>query len=318
MAMSTNHHDAFYRDFFSDPDLIRQLIADFLPPEVSEALDVSRLERIDTSFVGEHDQARESDLIWKVYFKDGQPLYLYLLLEFQSSDDRRMPLRMLQYVISLYEHLIREKQVSLDQGLPPVLPVVLYNGDKRWQTPTSLEQLIRHPAFLARWQPKLEYLLLDEGALDKRQLAEQDLFIAAIFELDAPGPVEDVVAVAQRLSALWRKHPLAPELAEAIKDWFYDALLTQGVDKEQIRQLLEGEIAMFGEKFVRWQEQTLQLGMQQGLQQGVRMTALGMHKIGLSLDVIAKATGQNEATIRQWIRDAELEKDADDHRNGDA
>ena len=124
--------------------------------------------------------------------------------------------------------------------------------------------------------------------------------------------------MAQRLSALWRRHPLAPELAEAIKDWFYDALLTQGVDKEQIRQLLEGEIAMFGEKFVRWQEQTLQLGIQQGLQQGLRKTTLGMHRMGLSLDIIAKATGQNEATIRQWIRDAELEKDADSRRNGEA
>ena len=176
------------------------------------------LERVNASFVSEQLKHREGDLIWKIQLKGGQALYLYLLLEFQSADDRRMPLRMLQYVIFLYEHLLREKQISLEQGLPPVLPVVLYNGDKRWQTPTSVEQLIRYPAFLSPWQPKMEYLLLDEGALDKRKLSEQELFIAAIFELDAPGPVEDVVSVAQRLSALWRKHPLAPELAEAIKE----------------------------------------------------------------------------------------------------
>ena len=296
------------------------------------------LERVNASFVSEQLKHREGDLIWKIQLKGGQALYLYLLLEFQSADDRRMPLRMLQYVIFLYEHLLREKQISLEQGLPPVLPVVLYNGDKRWQTPTSVEQLIRYPAFLSPWQPKMEYLLLDEGALDKRKLSEQELFIAAIFELDAPGPVEDVVSVAQRLSALWRKHPLAPELAEAIKDWFYDALLAQGVDKEQIRHLLEGEVSMFGEKFVRWQEQTFQKGMELGLVKGreegvekgiklgiakgreegmelgvekgmelgaekaLREAAINLYRNGLEPDFIASTLSVPLEKIKQWIK----------------
>lgn len=75
---------------------------------------------------------RESDLIWKVYFKDGQPLYLYLLLEFQSTQDGEMPLRLLEYIILLYRTLIKSGQA---QALPPVMPVVLYNGDTRWRHP---------------------------------------------------------------------------------------------------------------------------------------------------------------------------------------
>jgi len=310
-------HDKRYKFLFSHPEFVQELFVGFLPEPVREAVVFETLERVNASFVSEKLKHREGDIIWKVQLKGGEPLYLYLLLEFQSSDDRRMPLRMLQYVLSLYEHLIREKQVSVDQGLPPVLPVVLYNGDKRWQTPTSLEKLIRSPAFLARWQPKMEYLLLDEGAFDKQQLAEQDLFIAAIFELDAPGPVEDVVAVAQRLSALWRKHPLAPELAEAIKDWFYDALLMQGVDKQQIRQLLEGEITMFGEKFVRWQAQTLQkgiekgkeLGRQEGREEGrelaLQEAAINLYRNGLEPAFIAKALKIPLAKIKQWLAGTE-------------
>jgi len=123
--------------------------------------------------------------------------------------------------------------------------------------------------------------------------------------------------VAQRLSALWRKHPLAPELAEAIKDWFYDALLTQGVDKEQIRQLLEGEIAMFGEKFVRWQEQTLQKGMEKGLEKGLEKgkelgreealqeAAINLYRYGFEPQKVAEALNLPIAKVEQWLKGKE-------------
>jgi len=62
-------------------------------------------------------------------------------------------------------------------------------------------------------------------------------------------------------------------------------------------------------------QEGLQQGLQQGLQKGVRMTALGMHKIGLSIDVIAKATGQDEDTIRQWIAEAQQAQNAHDRPN---
>ena len=35
---------------------------------------------------------------------------------------------MLQYVAALYDHLLRSKAVDIADGLPPVLPIVLYNA----------------------------------------------------------------------------------------------------------------------------------------------------------------------------------------------
>jgi len=58
----------------------------------------------------------------------GRCAYLYVLFEFQSTIDRLMPLRILNYMLLLYEDLIKQKEVSADELLPPVFPVVVYTG----------------------------------------------------------------------------------------------------------------------------------------------------------------------------------------------
>ena len=57
---------------------------------------------------------------------------MLVMLEFQSRDDPGMALRVLEYTAMLYRELLRE-----DWGgapLPPVLPVVLYNGHRPWRS----------------------------------------------------------------------------------------------------------------------------------------------------------------------------------------
>jgi hypothetical protein len=84
-----------------------------------------------------------------------------------------MALRMMVYVGLLYQDLIRQKQLGPDGLLPPVLPIVLYNGEPRWRTPTELSALLpRLPGFLAALQPQMRYLLIDEGAGEQQGLAD--------------------------------------------------------------------------------------------------------------------------------------------------
>ncbi len=53
---------------------------------------------------------------------------LYLLLEFQSTVDRLMAVRLLTYVGLLYQDLAAAGEIPPGGPLPPVLPIVLYNG----------------------------------------------------------------------------------------------------------------------------------------------------------------------------------------------
>ncbi len=44
-------------------------------------------------------------MLWKIRTIDGRPLYLLVLLEFQSTVDRRMALRMLDYTLRILNGL---------------------------------------------------------------------------------------------------------------------------------------------------------------------------------------------------------------------
>jgi predicted transposase YdaD len=57
----------------------------------------------------------------------GQWLWVYVILEFQSESDVWMAVRLMQYVSLLAEQRVKEGDMP-DGRLPPILPIVLYNG----------------------------------------------------------------------------------------------------------------------------------------------------------------------------------------------
>ena len=62
----------------------------------------------------------EGDMMFRVRHAEGGSVYFYLMLEFQSQPDHWMAVRVGAYVFLLYQHLIKEKQITPETGLPPV------------------------------------------------------------------------------------------------------------------------------------------------------------------------------------------------------
>ena len=115
------------------------------------------------SYVSHDLRQRHGDLVWRVRFHDQRCLYLVLHLEFQSTVNRAMAVRMLAYTTLLYQ-MIGEGVLREHDALPPVLPIVIYNGRRRWNAPADVSELIASGgAALARYQPSQRYFLLDEG-----------------------------------------------------------------------------------------------------------------------------------------------------------
>ncbi|NHZ62278.1 Rpn family recombination-promoting nuclease/putative transposase [Massilia genomosp. 1] len=77
-----------------------------------------------------HPSARQGDLVWRVQLGD-EFLYVDILLECQSGVDRSMALRMPTYVGLLCQDLVKRHELSPGLRLPPLLPLVLYNGGPR-------------------------------------------------------------------------------------------------------------------------------------------------------------------------------------------
>ena len=88
----SHEHDSGYRYLFSAPEMVRDLILGFVPDEWLHSLDYSTLERVDGIYITEDFRNRADDIVWRVKV-GGNWVYLYLLIEFQSTVDQYMALR---------------------------------------------------------------------------------------------------------------------------------------------------------------------------------------------------------------------------------
>ena len=159
---------------------------------------------------------RADDVVWSIEI-EGQRLYLYVLLESQSSIDLGMPLRMMQYVAALYDHLVRSKAVNLTDGLPPVLPIVLYNGQARWRhSPEVFDLILPHPPALTPFQPHLRFWLIDEGRFSPEYLEGLQRVMAAIFCMENFDDTESVQAAIRYLGSALKHSPFKQTIDKAV------------------------------------------------------------------------------------------------------
>ncbi|HJX29867.1 MAG TPA: Rpn family recombination-promoting nuclease/putative transposase [Thermoanaerobaculia bacterium] len=248
-------HDGGYKLLFSHARMVEDLIRGFVREDWVEELDFSSLEKLPTSFIndkrGEH---REGDVLWRLRWGKGPWLYVYILLELQSTVDRYMAVRMLTYVGLLYQDLIRRKLVNADGRLPPILPVVLYNGDTPWRATRDVASLVEDgPAGLERYRPRLEYFLLDEGQLGKSDLEPLQNVAAALFRLERSREPRDLEPVLKALLE-WLRQPEHRELQRSLASWLRNVLLRArmpNVEIPEMADLLEVN-TMLADRVVEW------------------------------------------------------------------
>ena len=196
-------HDAAFKRWFDHARMVEDLLRGFAPADVVAALDFDTLEQLPPDYVDD-DLARGSgDAAWRVRFRGaaGDWLYLLVLLEFQSTVDRHMAARILAYTARMYLKLIRGRRLPADGRLPPVLPVVIYNGERRWSAAAEVGETIASVGeALAPFQPRQRHLVIDEHALRVEDLPEENV-VSAQIALEQ-GSVSTMAAVLRRVSAL--------------------------------------------------------------------------------------------------------------------
>ncbi|NEX23334.1 Rpn family recombination-promoting nuclease/putative transposase [Thiorhodococcus mannitoliphagus] len=264
-------HDPSYKLLFSHRDLVADLIRGFVHEDWVEQLDFTTLQRVSEIGISHDLREREDDMIWRLRWGE-RWVYVYLLLEFQSSVDRFMAVRLLTYVGLLYQDLAAAGEIPAGDPLPPVLPIVLYNGEKSWWAKTSLDELIEPnlPAQLHRWQPQFRYLLLDEQRLADTALAGQRNIAAALFRLENSRRPEDIERVLASLIE-WLAAPEQDSLRRAFVVWLKRVLLparVPGAELPNVNDLQEMR-AMLAERVKTWTEEWKQEGLKEGLEQGL-------------------------------------------------
>ena len=165
-----NPHDHFFGKAFSQPALVRDFIESYLPKTITEQLDLETLTLQPASFIDEALQEQFSDMLYRTHSKEGKPLYIYLLFEHKSYPERLVAYQLLGYLMAIWEQWLtelRELRKQQPRGakqplrLIPIIPIVVYHGDKPWEIDKQFATLIDAPAAWAQWLPSFEYLVTD-------------------------------------------------------------------------------------------------------------------------------------------------------------
>lgn len=169
-------HDKLFKIGFEQPEHAAAVFRQVLPPELVAAIDWDTMRREAGSFVDPGLKSRHTDLLFSARLKDSGPggedklVLLYLLLEHQSSNDEDMPLRMLVYMVRIWESYRKNH----GGPLPLIIPVILSHAPEGWTAPTSFHAMfeprpdsIPHAAGLV---PSFSFLVED-----LHRVADEDL-----------------------------------------------------------------------------------------------------------------------------------------------
>jgi hypothetical protein len=261
-------HDTGYKKLFSHPEMVADLLRGFVHEDWVRDLDFSTLERVSGSYVTPELRSRESDVVWRVRWERDRWLYVYLLIEFQSTVDPFMALRVMVYLGLLYQDLVQNRQLTAAGKLPPVLPLVLYNGYAPWGAARELGELIAEvPGGLERYRPHLRYCLLDEARIADSELESLRNLAAALFRLEKSRGPEDIQRVLMALIE-WLGEPELADLRRSFTTWLLRVLLPARVPGTVIPQVadLQEVKSMLAERVIEWTHEWKQEGLEEGLE----------------------------------------------------
>ncbi len=296
-------HDAGYKLLFAHQEMVRDLLLGFVKENWIKELDLDSLEKVSESFVSDDLRSRHNDVIWRVRWRQ-RWVYLYLMLEFQSSVDYYMAVRLLSYIGLLYQDLIRRGEVAKDKTLPLVLPIVLYNGRRRWRAPTALRQLFGWmPEAFSRYVPLYRFVLLDQGRLTEGDFPEERNVVAAVFRMEQSSTPEDLLH-ALRLLISWLQEPEQQNMRHGILEWLHRRgdSLDASVDWQQVHSLEEADTVL-EDRIKEWKKQYQQEGRREGLEEGsTQATRLILSRL------LSRRFGPLPADMEQRLEQAPLDQ----------
>ena len=263
-------HDETYKKLFAFPRMVEDLLRGFVAGLRVDDIDFSTLEKVSAEYVSDELLKRHGDAVWRVGLGEDDWLYLMVLIEFQSRDEPWMALRIHTYTGLLYEELVRNGKVAPDEPLPPVLPVVLYNGARPWRAAREMRELIAAVGpDLAPCQPALRYHVVDERHLAQDGLPGDNL-MSSVVQLEQSGSAADLARVVETLQATL-SDPRESGLRRAFLDWVRQTAARVAPPGEGLAPVgtLEEMKMTLVERAAEWPKQWLQEGIEQGVKQGI-------------------------------------------------
>ena len=232
-----NEHDKLVKKILEKPREVEFVVRKALG--IKEKLEI---EEVRNEFITIDYRGKQVDLLYKIKNKE-----VYLLIEHQSTQDVKMPYRILEYEVQIIDRSFRKNNYQTEK-LAKVIAIVIYTGPGEWKMPQKLEEIQisfnYSKKILEDYDLTIGYNLLDINKLNKEELLEGETLFGRMMLVERARREEELIEILEEILPLTKEN----EREDVINILRYILVKDIGEEKakEYIKKLEEGVIEMSG------------------------------------------------------------------------
>ncbi len=283
-------HDKLFKAAFSQKTSAIGYLRGYLPNDIKQIIDFDTLEIYPGDYVDQALSGSSSDLVYKVQI-NCSTAYLYLLFEHQSTPEPMMAYRLLKYMVRLWEAVFKEQNDL--KILPPILPLVLYQGKSVWRSPLNFIDLIDFKQRdLTPYLPQFQYLLVDLVREEGDAIAG-DVYGRVVLHLMKAVAEGTLLKTLELHGGLIRELLTRDNALDLLETLFRYTLNTDdSIDIDSLTRVVKASVNKdTGEFVMTLAEKLEQQGIKKGMQKGIEDVVLSMLKEGVDIAFISRVTG---------------------------
>ena len=298
-----------------DPRNVRDALA--IAPVGLPPIDFDRLAHVRTTFVARDFRHVEADVVMTAPLRirgrvrggaqRRSLVWLYLLLEHQSEPDVLMPVHLLDYIVQIIKRQMRawaRKHGSFAGfRVQPVLPVVLYTGTVRWDSPGRLIDLVDLGELFRDVTPDIKPVYLNLPALEPERLVSAGGSFGRVLRL-----VQGRRCALPNFAGCWRKQCMSLRVSRrrsgcggwnCYRTFTCWCIMAHGGRAAELRETIEQSVqADPYRQEIFAMERTIAEGMmEKGRQQGKQQEAVRVRQQTLLRQLRARFENIPEATV---------------------
>ncbi|OLS01549.1 Rpn family recombination-promoting nuclease/putative transposase [Tissierella creatinophila] len=311
-----NPHDKMFKETFSNIEVTKDFINNYLPKSIVDIIDIETLEHQKDSFIDNNLNETFSDMLFGVNINNNKG-YIYFLFEHKSYTSKNIAFQLLKYMIQIWELKIKNLQTN---KLPIIIPLVIYHGKEKWDIRKTLGEMIEGyellPKDVKEFVPNYKYILYDISRYrdeDIRGMAQLRIVLTIfrdIFIKDKEGLKETINIAAKYLRELEDKQTGIEYFETFLKYVFYSG---KSFDEEDLKDIIENVEKAYPEGsglIVTTAERLIKEGMEKGIEEGMEK---GMEKgekegkVVIAIKLLTKKFGILPSETKDRIKNLDIE-----------
>ena len=200
-----NTKDNIYKKVFGEPQIFAEFLDGYVPVDILKNLKPEDIEDVTPRHLPLFLDNKDSDTVKRINLNldgNGEPLFVISIVEHESEVNYTSSYKMLLYIALVWHAYIKENDkkykqeikrdkntkrrpsTAIDFKLPPVLPIVFFDGGTEWTSQVNLIDRVRMGDVFGKYIPKFAYELVDLGRYSEKDIIKYENALSLILLID--------------------------------------------------------------------------------------------------------------------------------------